>query len=88
MTDPRWRVTSIVRKVRAEGAWSLREAARRAGCSHVFLADIEAERRHLSARRAVAIAEAWGIDRPTMERAWLDDERDRAMAEMLEAQRR
>lgn len=67
--------------------WTLRKAAKLAGISHVFLADAEAGRRHLSARRALYLAAAWGVDLALMESAWLDDERERAEVEMANAKR-
>lgn len=79
------RVVALVRDARIVSGASLRTIAHVAGCSHVYVSEIERGTRPCSARIALRLAEALGIDGDEMERAWIADREDQARAEIASA---
>ncbi len=80
------RVGKLIRKARAKRGWSLREAAKRAACSHVYIGEIERGNRGVSAERAITLAEALCIPREYMQSAWGLDGLERHAAKWSNAQ--
>jgi transcriptional regulator with XRE-family HTH domain len=82
------RVARMLHEARAALGWSQREAAKRAGFSHVFIGDMERQQRPTSAENALALAEAYGLDVDAVTEAWLADAAETAAMEMHRARAR